>query len=211
MKFSVLSQQPRQLLIEMMGQFRGRSTKNTNGSGLIVVNGPRAVPLAYNSFRKIKITNSDKQPTPIIVLHGLYGSRKQFRELARRLHESGNRQRKVFVLDARNHGESPHTAGHSLDEQTEDIVNFMQSHSISRSVLIGHSMGARAAMAVALKYVRNAPKPSVIFNNCNISAWSYRPMCPGGRRCITTSRTRNDQYIFRCIAHRFRSGQSKLG
>lgn len=152
MKVPVLSQQ-RQMLVEMLAQFRGRPSNS--GSGLMVVNGPRPVPLAYNSFRKTKTTTDDDQSSlPVILLHGLYGSRKQFRELGRGIHESGNGLRKVFVLDARNHGESPHTGSHSLDEQVEDIVNFMQAHSISRAILMGHSMGARAAMAVALKYVR---------------------------------------------------------
>lgn len=156
MKFPVYYQQ-RKLIIEMLAQFRGRSINSkrgaNKGSGLMVVNGPRPVPLAYNSFRKTKATDDPR--LPVIVLHGLYGSRKQFRDLGRGLYESGDGHRKVYVLDARNHGESPHTAGHSLDEQAEDIVNFMQAHAISRAVLIGHSMGARAAMAVALKYVRS--------------------------------------------------------
>lgn len=150
MKIPVISEQ-RQLLLELLAQFRGRSA---NGSGLIVVNGPRPVPLAYNSFRKRKSTDDTQTPTPLIILHGLYGSRKQFRDLARGLHEkSEDGQRRVFVLDARNHGESPHTGSHTLDEQAEDIVNFMQAHAIPRATLIGHSMGARAAMMVALKYV----------------------------------------------------------
>lgn len=153
MKFPLV---PRQLLVELLAQFRGRSTNNNahGNSGLMVANGPRAVPLAYNSFRKAKNDSDDHQQlTPVLLLHGLYGSRKQFRELGRALHEGGRRRRKVYVLDARNHGESPHTEGHSLDEQAEDVVNFMQAHEIARAVLIGHSMGARAAMAVALKYV----------------------------------------------------------
>lgn len=154
MKFRTFTQN-RIMLIEMLAQFRGRtSNKSTSsGSGLMIVNGPRPVPLAYNSFRKTKLGNKTNQP-PVIILHGLYGSRKQFRELGRNIHESSTGNRKVFVLDARNHGESPHTSSHSLAEQAEDIVNFMQAHSIARAVLVGHSMGARAAMAVALKYVR---------------------------------------------------------
>lgn len=51
----------------------------------------------------------------------------------------------------RNHGESPHTKVHTYDAMAADVTRFIADHDIQRPILIGHSMGARAAMAVALR------------------------------------------------------------
>ena len=68
-------------------------------------------------------------------------------------------------MDARNHGESPHTPDLSYDLMTSDVVHFCQSHSLEKIVLmgmclyisvscdiapLGHSMGGKTAMMVAL-------------------------------------------------------------
>lgn len=57
-------------------------------------------------------------------------------------------------MDARNHGESPHTSTHSYDELAEDIHDFLGVRGIEKVVIIGHSMGGRAMMTFAFKYVR---------------------------------------------------------
>lgn len=64
------------------------------------------------------------------------------------------RTEQVIAVDARNHGESPHSLEHRYVDLAEDINHFYQEHKISKAVVIGHSMGGRAMMAFALKYVR---------------------------------------------------------
>lgn len=59
----------------------------------------------------------------------------------------------VITVDARNHGDSPHTATHSYEEMAKDLRDFLRGRNIEKSVLIGHSMGGRAMMCFALKYV----------------------------------------------------------
>lgn len=59
----------------------------------------------------------------------------------------------VFTLDARNHGESPHTDTHSYEELADDVRDFMYAQHMNKAVVIGHSMGGRAMMCFALKYV----------------------------------------------------------
>lgn len=53
--------------------------------------------------------------------------------------------------DLRNHGDSPHDQTHTYTALASDIESFIKEHSLPRPVLIGHSMGAKAAMVVALR------------------------------------------------------------
>jgi pimeloyl-ACP methyl ester carboxylesterase len=64
---------------------------------------------------------------------------------------------RVFALDARNHGDSPHDPSHSLIDQTEDLKSWVDTHVGGREeeedlLLIGHSMGGLTAMSYALRY-----------------------------------------------------------
>jgi len=55
-------------------------------------------------------------------------------------------------LDARNHGDSPHTSEMSLELMCSDLVSFLNEHGIAQCILIGHSMGGRTAMLTALQF-----------------------------------------------------------
>lgn len=81
----------------------------------------------------------------IVMLHGLFGSAKNLSTLARSL--TGEAQ--VYAYDARNHGQSHHTATHNLDDLVEDLGEFIADHKIENPVLLGHSMGGQTAMAYA--------------------------------------------------------------
>lgn len=58
-------------------------------------------------------------------------------------------------MDARNHGDSPHTPEHTYEHLVEDIRHLMSNLGCKRASFIGHSMGGRAMMMAALKYVSN--------------------------------------------------------
>lgn len=79
---------------------------------------------------------------PLIILHGLFGSGENWRSTARCL---AGRYR-VFSLDLRNHGRSPHHDRMDYPLMAEDLREFMQRHSLGRTVLLGHSMGGKVAM-----------------------------------------------------------------
>ncbi|MGR8950578.1 MAG: alpha/beta fold hydrolase [Gammaproteobacteria bacterium] len=83
---------------------------------------------------------------PVIILHGLFGSARNWQTFAQKLAADFN----VFALDMRNHGHSPHIRSMSYPEMSADIVHFMDHNSISRARFIGHSMGGKAAMNLAL-------------------------------------------------------------
>lgn len=59
--------------------------------------------------------------------------------------------RPVYTLDLRNHGDSPHAPKHDYTVMSEDVENFIQQHGIQKPTLIGHSMGAKVAMTMALR------------------------------------------------------------
>ena len=59
--------------------------------------------------------------------------------------------RPVFAVDLRNHGDSPHDPVHDYTHLAEDVESFIDTHQLKRPTLIGHSMGAKTAMCVALK------------------------------------------------------------
>ena len=86
--------------------------------------------------------------TPLIILHGLLGSSDNWHTLGKmfgaRFH--------VFTLDARNHGRSPHTDEMSYPAMADDVREFMQQHGLQTAHLLGHSMGGKTAMQLALTH-----------------------------------------------------------
>ena len=86
--------------------------------------------------------------TPLIILHGLYGSSDNWLNIGKALSE----YQTVYILDQRNHGQSPHSNEHSYDRMRDDLQQFMEDHNISKANLMGHSMGGKTALFYALKY-----------------------------------------------------------
>ncbi len=80
---------------------------------------------------------------PLIILHGLLGSLDNWQTLARQFAEQGF---KVFTVDIRNHGRSPHTASHSYSEIVDDLLEFYEQQNLTKASIIGHSMGGKAVM-----------------------------------------------------------------
>ncbi|MEM7466500.1 MAG: alpha/beta fold hydrolase [Pseudomonadota bacterium] len=85
---------------------------------------------------------------PIIILHGLFGSARNWQTMAQKLAQ----ERSVFALDLRNHGDSPHTSSMSYPEMAADVIQFLDAHQIDSANLIGHSMGGKTAMDLALDW-----------------------------------------------------------
>ncbi len=83
---------------------------------------------------------------PLIILHGLLGSGDNWVTVSKRLGEHF----RVFAVDARNHGRSPHDSRFDLEVMAEDIEHFMNQHDLRSAALLGHSMGGKTAMQCAL-------------------------------------------------------------
>jgi pimeloyl-ACP methyl ester carboxylesterase len=86
--------------------------------------------------------------TPLVVLHGLFGSSDNWHSLAQRF---GSFYR-VYCIDLRNHGRSPWDDVHSYESMIEDLYSFFNRHGIQKAHLIGHSMGGKVAMHFAQSY-----------------------------------------------------------
>ncbi len=83
----------------------------------------------------------------LLIAHGLYGSARNWGVIARRLSD----QRQVIAVDMRNHGLSPHAASHGYEDMAADLAQTVQAHDPPMDVL-GHSMGGKAAMVLALMH-----------------------------------------------------------
>ena len=88
------------------------------------------------------------QGQPVLIFHGLFGFSDNWQTIAKSLAD----EHMVYSIDLRNHGRSPHTATHSYPEMAEDIRSFMEQNWMFSSQVIGHSMGGKAAMQLALNY-----------------------------------------------------------
>ena len=86
-------------------------------------------------------------PAPsLVLLHGLFGQARNFATVQRRLAE----RRHVVALDLRNHGASPHAAGMAYATLADDVAETLGKLGLGRSDIVGHSMGGKTAMALAL-------------------------------------------------------------
>ncbi|MEO7989050.1 MAG: alpha/beta fold hydrolase [Chryseolinea sp.] len=85
---------------------------------------------------------------PLIILHGLFGSCDNWLTQAKLLAP----HYKVYTIDQRNHGLSPHSDDFDYTFMAEDLLEFINDHNIDRPTIIGHSMGGKTAMNFALAH-----------------------------------------------------------
>lgn len=127
--------------------------------------------------------------SPLIIFHGLMGSSDNWLTQAKMLATHYH----VYMVDQRNHGLSPHTDELNYKALAEDIEQFIDEHNIKNPIVLGHSMGGKAAMnfAVAnpnklskLIVVDIAPKPYPVHHDQIIEGLKAIP--------IETLQTRNE-------------------
>ena len=83
---------------------------------------------------------------PLLIAHGLFGSARNWGVIARRLAD----RREVLAVDMRNHGDSPRFATQSYADMAADLAGVIAAHG-GRADVLGHSMGGKAAMMLALR------------------------------------------------------------
>lgn len=84
----------------------------------------------------------------LLILHGFLGASGNWHTLSRNVF---GQQRRVFALDLRNHGESPHSDEFGYDAMKDDVVQFIEEHDLGKVDIAGHSMGGKVAMQLALR------------------------------------------------------------
>ncbi len=83
---------------------------------------------------------------PVVLLHGLFGAARNFGMVQRALAP----RFKVIALDLRNHGDSPHGADMTYPAMAADVQETLLSLGVERAAVVGHSMGGKTAMTLAL-------------------------------------------------------------
>lgn len=84
--------------------------------------------------------------SPLLLMHGLFGAGDTLGGVRRRLAPDYE----VHSLDLRNHGDSPHTGSMSYPEMASDVLAYMDRAGLGQAHLLGHSMGGKTAMELAL-------------------------------------------------------------
>jgi esterase len=90
----------------------------------------------------------------VILIHGLLGSLENLNMVAKGLKDNF----RVTNVDVRNHGQSFHQASMEYTELAQDIVNLMKHLSIEKAHILGHSMGGKVAMQLALQHPEKVSK-----------------------------------------------------
>lgn len=88
------------------------------------------------------------QGAPMVVLHGLFGSSDNWLTQAKLLSDGF----RIYTPDLRNHGLSPHDDAFDYPSMVDDLRKFFEKQNLSSVILVGHSMGGKAAMNFALSY-----------------------------------------------------------
>ncbi len=140
-----------------------------------------------------------------MVLHGLLGSLDNWQTFARG--QAGKRC--VLAIDLRNHGGSPHVAGMAYRQMVEDVVEVLDALAIHTCDLMGHSMGGKVAMALALQHpalirrllvVDIAPKAYPPRHQALLQAMVAMPLAQ------LTSRKQADEWLAPTVKHPFERG-----
>ncbi len=87
--------------------------------------------------------------TPMIILHGLFGMSTNWKSFGKRL----STRYQIHLMDLRNHGLSGHSTGMNYSDMAGDVIQTFRAHDREGgSILVGHSMGGKTAMQVALEF-----------------------------------------------------------
>ncbi len=109
---------------------------------------------------------------PVVLMHGMFGSLSNLGLVARALAD----HYQVIAVDMRNHGESPHSMEMNYPCMANDIVELLDDLNIPHTHLLGHSMGGKVGMQIALNQPKRVSKLIV----ADIAPVDYKPDRHGG-------------------------------
>lgn len=96
--------------------------------------------------------------SPVIILHGIFGMLDNWKTFGRKLSSDF----RVFLVDQRDHGRSPHTEEFNYPILAEDLNDFIEEHQLGKVRLIGHSMGGKVIMEFARSYAEKIEQMIVV-------------------------------------------------
>lgn len=110
---------------------------------------------------------STGQGPVVILIHGLFGNLDNLKNLSKSLEKNY----RVLRVDVPNHGLSPHWSAMNYPALASAMVELMDTLSIEQAHVVGHSMGGKIAMAIALSF----PQRVISLIAADIAPVSYQP------------------------------------
>ena len=107
------------------------------------------------------------QGPPLVMLHGLFGSSDNWMGVAPKFAS----QFQIFLLDLRNHGLSSHSDEMNYSVMADDIAEFLDAQHLERAHVLGHSLGGKTAMHLALNFPDRVDKLVIV----DMSPRAYPP------------------------------------
>lgn len=96
--------------------------------------------------------------TPLLLIHGLFGSADNWGSIARHFAQHGP----VISVDLRNHGRSPHHASQTYAEMAADVLAVCDHLQLAQVHMLGHSLGGKVAMQFAMQFPHRVDKLIVV-------------------------------------------------
>ncbi|KAG6808777.1 hypothetical protein H0H93_016497, partial [Arthromyces matolae] len=115
---------------------------------------PTPIDLSYDVYIP---PSGNETGDALVILHGLFGSKRNFASLSKAFLRDLDRP--VYTLDLRNHGSSKHATPMTYEAMAEDVRHFITRLKLNGVSLLGHSMGGKVAMTLAL-----SPSPPNLAN-----------------------------------------------
>ncbi len=141
---------------------------------------PEPVPLSCREF-------GPAGAPAVLVLHGLLGSARNWQAIGKQL----ARRLRVILVDLRNHGASPWSPVMTYPAMAADLAALLDRLDLASAAVVGHSMGGKAALALALTRPERVPRLVVV----DIAPVAYEG--PGFRRYIEAMRSLDVAHLAR--------------
>ena len=110
------------------------------------------------------------QGAPLLLYHGLFGSGDNLAPIAKLLEADFD----VISPDLRNHGRSPHDKDMTFEAMAADLLELLNDLNLPKAHLLGHSLGGKAVMRLALDHPARVSKLLV----ADITPKAYGPLYP---------------------------------
>ncbi len=94
----------------------------------------------------------------LVILHGLFGMGRNWAGIARAL----VKDHRVLIVDLRNHGASPWADEMTYEAMAADVAHLINNHCDGKADIIGHSMGGKTAMTLALTEPRLVGRTAIV-------------------------------------------------
>ena len=105
-------------------------------------------------LKTLEFNNEQGDAPPVLLLHGLLGSKRNFSTIGASLAAQLTRKRRIVAVDLRNHGENTHDLREEMTymEMAHDVLGVMDREGFDKVVLVGHSVGGKVAQTLSLLY-----------------------------------------------------------